>query len=369
MISELDALLNDPRQGFLAHARTLLSARLFAKQDSQLRKRIARVWCCDPGAEKEDILSTAESELTGQLLEHRDDVELYLSHLEQMVQLGELSPEEVWTEVFNKGFSYLNTALSDAARAQDPNKNVYKRLRECLSKSGQFAWSRDGTSYGPPDLPPESPAAPPDEAGFADLPEPESVALEKVITRKYLAPQALRFWHSYIERRLNGVPHFLPVHTLQKWLCRKYTLAPFSQQEGLYIENEDGSYDLRSHPQLTTTRAPDVQFEEAEMLERAKNFVLGLPDRQVKFCAHYYGNEERQEDVAHVLGYSKPSGLNKVKKNFENRLGDTMAEYADLLGSSPAENLLAQSFLDAVYNACEKASSGVEKETGGCDDE
>lgn len=363
MASAFAELLNDSPQKFLLNVKFFLQKTKYFSRSMQ--QRIAVAYCENPQAEKDDIINTAATELIRQLLEHADEVDLLLSYLQREEQAGELSPNDVWERLLEKGFSYLRTSLKDTERRQSPGKHLYKRLRECLNKSGKFAWSCDGRSYGPSDLPPESPVAPNDDAGFADLPEPESIATEKVITQKYLVPQALRFWHSYIERRLNGIPHFQPVYNLQNWLCRKYMLAPLSQQEGLYIEDEDGSSDLRALPQLTNTRAPDTQLEEEEMLERAKDFVLSLPDRLAAFCTLYYGDEERQEDVARALGYSSASGLARIKKDFESRLRDCMAEYAELLEQSPAGKQTAQNFLDAVYAACKKRYVASNKETGG----
>ncbi len=364
MASALDELLQDSRrQGFLAHAGKILRKRC----SRALRQRMAVVYCGTPRAEENDILDTAVAELAGQLLEHADEVELLLIRLRQEEQNGEISPEDVWTRVLDKGFSYLQNALMDTERRQSPAKHLYKRLRECLSKSGKIARSRDGMAYGPLELPPESPVAPPDHAtDFADLPEPESVPTDDVVTQNYLIPQALRFWNIYMRQRLNDIPHFLPIYILQGWLCRKYALLALSQQEGLYIEGEDGSLDLRTDPQLTSTHTPDIRFAEAELLERAHAFVQCLPDHLAALCALYYASDEaRQEEVARALGFRSAAGLDRHKKNFERLLRDFMTEYADLLEQSPTGEQLAQDFLDAVYEACKKRYMASKKEAGG----
>lgn len=365
MASSLAGLLTgSSRNGFISHAKKLLSSSSWCPR--KLRENIAVVYCTTPQATNEDIIDTAVSELIRQLLEHADEIAVLLRRLGRDVQTGDIAEEDVWQKVFEKGFSYLQSDLSSAARKVFPEKHLYKRLHECLSKSGKVAQSNNGKAYGPPDLPPESPVAPKDERSIAGLPEPEDVPLNKVISRKYLVPQALRFWNLYITERLGGIPHFVPFYMLQIWLCKKYLLLPLSQQEGLYAEGEDGPSEILSDPRLASTNTPDVCLVEKELQERAENFVLTLSDLQAALCFLYYTDEPaRMEDVAHTLGFRSASGLDRHKKHFEARLRDFMAEYSDLLEQNPAGRQKAQDFLDAVYDACKNRYLASKSKTGG----
>ena len=358
MASLLTDLLHDPQQGFLGHAAKLL--RQWCSRS--LREQIASLYCGTPKASERDILDTAASELVGQLLKNSAAVEPLLVKLQHDMELGELSREDVWTQIFNKGFSYLRRSLSDTARQQDPAKHLYKSLRECLAKSGKVARDSEGKAYGPPGLPPESPVAPTNTEGFTDFPEPEDLPPKKeVASQSYLVPQALRFWDIYMRQRLDGIPHFLPIYTLQGWLCRKFTFLSPSGQKSLDGEDAD-----RLLAELPTWLAPDDSAKGRELQERVENFVQSLPDRLVTLCALYFADDDaRQEDVARALGYSSAAGLDRPKKELMRRLRDFMTQYIELSDQDPDGERVAQDFLDAVCDACKMRHAASNGEAGG----
>lgn len=358
MASLLNDLLHDPRQGFLGHAAKLL--RQWCSRS--LREQIAVLYCGTSKASERDILDTAASELVGQLLKNSAAVEPLVVKLQRDMQEGKCSREDAWTKVFNRGFSYLRRSLSDTVRQQAPAKHLYKSLRECLAKSGKVARDSEGKAYGPPGLPPESPVAPMDTEGFADFPEPDDLPPKgKVTSQSYLVPQALRFWELYMRRRLGGLPHFLPIYTLQGWLCHKFAfLVPF-RQESLDDEKTDALL-----AELPTRLAPDDSAKGRELQERVESFVQSLPDRLVALCALYFADDHaRQEDVARALGYSSAAGLDRPKKEFVRHLREFMTQYIELSDQDPDGERVAQDFLDAVCDACKMRHAASNGETGG----
>lgn len=359
MASLLAELLHDPRKGFLGHAEKLLRKWCSHSQ----REQIAVVYCGTAQASQKDIFDTAASELIGQLLQHAAAMERLLTQLQRDVKAGECSLEEAWTTIFKKGFSYLNRNLSDTARKQMPAKKLYKGLRDCLAKSGKIARHSEGKAYGPAGLPPETPVAPLiKQDHFAEIPEPDDLPpKEKVTSQSYLVPQALRFWDLYMQRRLNGVPHFLPIFTLNLWLYRKFSfLAPFEQES---LDDEDAD---RLFAELPAVLTPDARAEGRELQERVKNFVDSLPDRLVMLGALYFADDDaRQEDVARALGYSSAAGLDRPKKDFIRRLREFMTQHIDLLEQGPDGKQMAQDFLIAVCDACKMHPAASKGETGG----
>lgn len=359
MASLLNDLLHDPRQGFLTHAAKLL--RQWCSRS--LREQIASLYCGTSKASEKDILDTAASELVGQLLKHSTSVELLLQNLQRDRELGEISLEDVWTRVFKKGFSYLRNSLSDTARQEMPAKQFYKSLRDCLTKSGKVARGDGGKAYGPAGLTPQTPVAPLlKEIPLDDFPEPEDLPPKgKVTSQSYLVPQALRFWDLYMWQRLDGIPHFLPIYILQRWLCRKFTFLSPSGQKSLDGEDAD-----RLLAELPTWLAPDDSAKGRELQERVENFVQSLPDRLVALCALYFADDQaRQEDVARTLGYSSAAGLDRPKKDLLRRLRDFMTQYIELSDQDPDGERVAQDFLDAVCDACKMRHAASNGEAGG----
>lgn len=359
MASLLTDLLHDPQQGFLTHAAKLLRQWRLRPQ----REQIAVLYCGTPKASEKDILDTATSELVGQLLKHSEVVEQLLTKLRRDMKDGECSQEDVWTEVFKKGFSYLRNSLSDTARQEMPAKQFYKSLRDCLTKSGKVARGDGGKAYGPAGLTPQTPVAPLlKEIPLDDFPEPEDLPPKgKVTSQSYLVPQALRFWDLYMWQRLDGIPHFLPIYTLQRWLCRKFNFPLPSAQFSLDDENADNA-----PAQKSAASAPDTRMEGREMQERVEIFVASLPDRLVALCALYFADDQaRQEDVARALGYSSAAGLDRPKKEFLRRLREFMTQYVDFVDQDQDEKQMAQDFLIAVWDACKMRHAASNGETGG----